>query len=144
MKRIKLHLTGVSDVITEAAEKKLETEEDYQIPTCANGLTEEQYIDFGIPLPSDLVQKIKNQEKGVDFKDEDFEEVYSRVSVYEDLIKLAVTDEDGTTLFFNDGFTVTVLESVDDIDDYIEYTRRNWFEKIRDYILFFFAEKFKK
>ena len=63
MKRIKLRLTGVSDVITEAAEKKLEKGETYQVPTCNNGKTAEFYDDIGIPLPPDLVEKLKKQEK---------------------------------------------------------------------------------
>lgn len=142
MKKIKLHLTGVGSVLTEAAEKKLETGEDYQVPTCKNGLTEEQYIDLGVKLPEDLIKKIKQQEKGIELEDQDFEEVYSDVSIYAEDILLMVSDEDLTTIFLRDSdIRLTVLETVDEIDDYIDYENRNWLEKIRDYFLFFFRRE---
>ena len=141
MKRIKLHLTGVASVITEAAEKRLETNDNYQIPTCKNGLTEEQYRDLGVKLPEDLVEKIKQQEEGLPLEDEDFEEQYSHISLYEDEIVFKVTDSEGTTIFVKGGYTLEVLETVDEIDEYIDFESRNWLEKIRDYFLFFFHRK---
>lgn len=144
MKRIKLHLTGIAEVITEAAEKKLEKADDYQVPTCKNGLTEEQYIDLGVKLPEDLVKKLKNQDKGIELNSEDFEEEYSDISIYDDEILFKVTDSDGTVLFVKGGYTLQVLETVDDIDSYIDYMSRNWLEKIRDYVLFFFRRKNKE
>lgn len=130
MKRVKLHLTGVGETLTQAAEKKLETGEDYQVPTCKNGLTEEQYIDLGVKLPEDLIKKIKQQEKGVELKEEDFEDVYSDVSVYAEDILLMVSDEDLTTIFLRDSdIRLTVLETVDEIDDYISYLSLNSFQK---------------
>lgn len=143
MKRIKLHLTGVSSVITEAAEKRLETSDNYQIPTCDNGKNAEFYDSIGIPLPDSLVKKIKQQEKGVELKDEDFEEQYSNISLYEDEIVFKVTDSEGTTIFVKGGYTLEVLETVDEIDEYIDFESRNWMDKIRDYFLFFFRRKNK-
>ena len=134
MKRIKLHLTGVSSVITEAAEKRIETEEDYQIPTCDNGKNADWYDDMNIPLPDSLVKKIKQQEKGVELKDEDFEEQYSHISLYEDEIVFKVTDSEGTTIFVKGGYTLEVLETVDEIDSYIDYQNLNCIEKLILYI----------
>ena len=129
MKRIKLRLTGVSDVITEAAEKKLEKGETYQVPTCNNGKTAEFYDDIGIPLPPDLVEKLKKQDKGIELSSEDFEEEYSDISIYDDEIVFKVTDAEGTVLFVRGGHTLQVLETVDEIDSYIDYMSLSSFEK---------------
>ncbi len=130
MKKIKLNLTAVGSVLTEAAENKLETGEEYQVPTCKNGLTEEQYIDLGVKLPEDLIKKIKQQEKGIELEDQDFEEVYSDVSVYAEDILLMVSDEDLTTIFLRDSdIRVTVLETVEEIDSFIEYLSLNSFQR---------------
>lgn len=130
MKKIKLSLTGCGSVLTEAAEKKLETQEDYQIPTCDNGKNADWYDDMNIPLPDSLVKKIKQQETGVELKDEDFEEVYSDVSLYESDILLMIEDEDLTTIFLrNSDIRLTVLETVEDIDDYISYLSLNSFQR---------------
>lgn len=144
MKRIRLHLTGVAEVITELAEKKLEKAEDFQIPVCSNGKNADFYDDIGIPLPPDLVEKLKNQDKGVELKPEDFEEEYSDISIFDDEILFKVTDVNGTVLFVKGGYTLQVLETVDEIDSYIDYMSRNWLEKIRDYVLFFFRRKSKE
>lgn len=130
MKRLKLHLTGVGETLTQAAEKKLETQEDYQIPTCDNGKNADWYDTMNIPLPESLIKKIKQQEKGVELKEEDFEEVYSDVSLYESDILLMVSDEDLTTIFLRDSdIRLTVLETVVEIDDYISYLSLNSFQK---------------
>lgn len=145
MKRIRLSLTGVGNVLTESAEKKLEKGESYKTPTCDNGKTASWYEDMNIPIPDELELKLKQQDEGVKLEDGDFEEVYSDVSIYEDDILLKVTDEDFTTIFVRGGdVTLTVLETVDEIDSYIEYMNRGWFERIKDYVSFFFAAKFKK
>jgi len=147
MKRIRLSLTGIAEVVTEAAEKKLEKEDSYQVPTCDNGLTEEQYQDLGIPLPDSLVQKLKKLEYGVELEDEDFEQVTSDIVVYEDQIKVMVTDDEFTTIFLQDGLTITVLETSEEIDFYLDFLTRTWFEKLRDSVSLFFRRiknKFKK
>ncbi len=131
MKKIKLRLTGVGSVLTQAAEKKLEKGEDYQIPTCENGKTADWYDDMNIPLPDSLVEKLKKQDKGIKLEDEDFEEVYSDVSVYQEDILLMVSDEDLTTIFLRDSdITLTVLETCEDIDSYIEYMSLNSFQRV--------------
>jgi hypothetical protein len=144
MKRVRLHLTGIAEVITEAAEKKLEKADNYQIPVCSNGKNANFYDDIGIPLPLDLVEKLKNQDKGIELNSEDFEEAYSDISIFDDDILFKVTDLEGTVLFVKGGYTLTVLETVDEIDSYIDYMSRNWLEKIRDYVLFFFCRKNKE
>lgn len=138
MKRIRLSLTGIGEVLTEAAEKRLEKGDSYQTPTCSNGKTVEFYEDIGIPIPSELIDKLKKQEKGTELEDEDFEMVTSDILVYEDQIKLLVTDDEFTTIFLNDGLTITVLETTEEIDFYLDFLHRTWFEKLKDSVYLFF------
>lgn len=144
MRRIKLHLTGCGTVLTEIAEKKIESEEDYQIPKCNNGYTVDFYDDLGVNIPPELEEKLKKQDKGVKLEEEDFEKIYSNVSIYNTDILFKVTDEDITTIFVKGGYTLTVLETCDEIDDYEEYMNRNLLEKIRDFFLFIFSRKKKQ
>ena len=141
MKRIRLHLTGIGEELTEAAEKKLEQETD-ETPTCDAGRNREWYDDMAIPIPQELKDKEKIFNQGVKLEDEDFEEYETEVLVYEDQIKLMVESEGLTTIFLKDGLTIVVLESVEAIDGYIDYLNMNWFE--RNYLLFlnFFRQKF--
>lgn len=139
MKRIRLSLTGCGEVLKESAEKKLEqVDNSYQTPTCSNGKTAEFYDDIGIPLPQDLVDKIKNQSRGIEFSDDDYESVTTDIVVYEDEIKLMITDDEFTTIFLRDGLTITVLEEAEAIDDYISYMQRSQFTKFVNYISYFF------
>lgn len=134
MKRIKLHLTGVGETLTQAAEKKLDVaEENILQPTCDNGRTMEDYENLNFPqdkIPKELIQRQKEYESGVRLEDEDFEPVYSDVSLYESDILLMVEDEDLTTIFLRDsGIKLTVLETVEEIDDYINYLSLSSFQK---------------
>lgn len=134
MKRIKLHLTGVGETLTQAAEKKLDVaEENILQPTCDNGRTMEDYENLNFPqdkIPKELIQRQKEYESGVRLEDEDFEPVYSDVSLYESDILLMVEDEDLTTIFLRDsGIKLTVLETVEEIDDYISYLSLSSFQK---------------
>lgn len=138
MKRIRLSLTGIGEVLTESAEKKLEQGETFKTPTCDNGQTADWYEDMAIPIPPELEKRLKEQNNGVELEDEDFEQVTSDIVVYEDQIKLLVTDDEFTTIFLHDGLTITVLETSEEIDYYIDYMERSQFEKIRDYILSFY------
>lgn len=141
MKKVKLRLTGCGTVLTQAAEKKIEEKEDYQIPKCNNGRTVQFYDDLGMDIPPELEEKLKQQDKGVKLEEEDFEEVYSDVSIYNTDILFKVTDEEVTTIFVKGGYTIQVLETCDEIDHYEEFMSRNWFEKIRDFFYFFFRAK---
>lgn len=138
MKRIRLSLTGIGEVLTEAAEKRLEKGESYQTPTCSNGRTAEFYDDIGIPIPPDLEAKLKQKDKGIELEDTDFEAVTSDVILYEDQIKVMVTDDEFTTIFLSDGLTITVLETSEEIDYYLDFLHRTWFEKIKDSVFMFF------
>jgi len=140
MKRIRLSLTGIGEVLTEAAEKKLEKGESYQTPTCSNGKTAEFYDDIGIPIPPDLEAKMKQKDKGIELEDDDFEAVTSDILVYEDQIKLIVTEEDFTTIFLNDNLTITVLETSEEIDFYLDFLQRSWFEKVKNSVSMFFRQ----
>ncbi len=138
MKRIRLHLTGVAEVITESAEKKLEkAEENILQPTCDNGRTMEDYENLNFPqdkIPKELIERQKEYELGVKLEDEDFEEEYSDISIFDDEILFKVTDVNGTVLFVKGGYTLQVLETVDEIDSYIEYQNLSWIEKLIIYI----------
>lgn len=135
MKRIRLSLTGIGEVLKESAEKKLENENS--IPRCDAGHTREFYEDLNVPehkFPKELLER----EKGTELEDEDFEMVTSDILVYEDQIKLLVTDDEFTTIFLNDGLTITVLETTEEIDFYLDFLHRTWFEKIKDSVYLFF------
>lgn len=145
MKRRRLNFTGVGEVLKKEAEERLQSEDvDYGEPKCDNGYTVEFYNDLNVDLPQELKDRLKSREKGIELEDDDFEETYSDVMVYEDEIKFYVTDINGTTIFLNDDISLSVLETVDDIDDYLDFINRNWLEKIRDYVIIFFRKKFKK
>jgi hypothetical protein len=135
MNRIRLSLTGVGEVLTEAAEKKLEKVDNYTVPTCNNGNTVEFYNDLGVDIPEELLEKLKHQDEGIKLEDEDYEQVTSDILIYADDIKLVVTDYESTTIFLKGGLNVTVLESADQIDAYIDFLTRGKLEKIKDYIL---------
>ncbi len=139
MKRIRLSLTGVAEVVTEAAEKKLG--KDNSVPRCDSGHTREFYEDLNIPedrIPKELIEREKSQDQEIELDDEDFEMVTSDVLLWEDQIKVMVTDAEFTTIFLQDGITIQVLETVEEIDYFLDYLQRNQFEKIRDYVLFLF------
>lgn len=145
-KRLRLNLTGIGEILTESAEKKIEQAEDNVLePTCENGKTLSWYEDMAIKPPKDLENKIKEFEQGVKLEDEDFEEVISDVIVYEDQIKLILEDSttDTTTLFLKDGLTVRVLESALEINSYIDYIQMSWIEKKISVLLSFFRRKNK-
>lgn len=141
MRRVRLNLTGVGEVLKESAEKKLEQEDNiYEVPKCSNGNTAEFYNDLNMPLPPDLVEKLKVQDNGIIFGDDDYEAVTSHILVYEDQIKLVVTDDEFTTVFLEDGITITILETAVEIDDYLDYVHRNLLEKFRDSVSYFLRE----
>ena len=145
-KRIRLNLTGIGEILTESAEKRLEqAEENILEPTCDNGKTLSWYEDMGIKPPKDLQDKIKEFEQGVKLEDDDFEEITSEVIVYEDQIKLIVEDSltKTTTIFLKDGLTVRVLESALEIDSYLDYIQMSWIEKKISVLLSFFRQKNK-
>lgn len=135
MKRIRLSLTGIGEVLKESAEKKLENENS--IPRCDAGHTREFYEDLNVPehkFPKELLER----EKGTELQDDDFEAVTSDILLYEDQIKVMVTDDEFTTIFLNDGLTITVLETVEEIDFYLDFIHRSWVKKIKDSVYFFF------
>jgi hypothetical protein len=81
-------------------------------------------------IPKELIQRQKEYESGVKLEDQDFEEVYSDVSVYAEDILLMVQDEDLTTIFLrNSDIRLTVLETVEEIDSFIEYLSLNSFQR---------------
>lgn len=137
--KIRLKLTGMSTELTESAEKRLEEIEDNILePVCDNGRNLSWYEDMGFSqnkIPKELIERQKDFELGVEFKDEDYEEVYSDVSLYEDEIVFKVTDINKTTLYIRGGFTISVLETCEEIDDMVDYIKMNWFFKAVQKIL---------
>lgn len=142
MNRKRILLTGIGSQLTESAEKKLDEKESYKTPTCSNGKTSEWYEDIGIPIPKDLEQKLKEQDQGVELDDEDYEEVHSEVMVYLDQIKLMVEDDEVTTIFLEGDLRITVLETVEEIDFYLDFIERSEFAKLKDLLSMFFAKIF--
>src|SRR6187402_1122487 len=128
MKRTRLYLTGIGEILTESAEKKIEQGESHKIPTCDGGKTADWYEDMALDIPPELEERLKVQDKGITLEDEDFEETYSQVVVYEDQIKFIVTDYTGTTVFLDGDISVTVTETADEIDEYLDYLHRTEWE----------------
>jgi hypothetical protein len=146
MSRKTIFLTGVGSVLTKEAEDKL-FKEDVGIPRCDQGLTREQYQDLGIPEEK-IPQSLKDKEKALEFGEEELEteEVFSTVVLPIDQMKLWIQDDGEdtyTTIFLKGGITVTVLEDAIEIDNYIDYVNRGWFEKLKDSVSFFFREIFR-
>lgn len=142
MKRKRLLLTGYGEVLKESAEKRLEKQEN-AVPRCDAGHTREFYQDLDIPEDK-IPQSLKDREKELDVEDDDYEEVYTEIMVYLDDIKLAVTDRDLTTIFLNDDLTLTVTETVEEIDNYIDWLEMNWWDKFKaDYSIFLRRIKIK-
>jgi hypothetical protein len=143
MKKTKLHLTGIGKDLKESAKKKLEKSDG--IPRCDSGLTREQYEDLNIPEDK-IPQELKDREKEVELDDEeDFEEIYSLVSIYAEDILLMVTDDLETTIFLRDSdLTISVVETADEIDAYIEYLNLSWFERLKISVSKLFSRKNNK
>ena len=147
MKRKTIFLTGVGSVLTKEAEDKLFKESENAIPRCDSGLSREQYQDLGIPEDK-IPQSLKDKERALEFGEEELEteEVFSTVVIPIDQMKLWIQDDGEdtyTTVFLEGGMTVTVLEDAVEIDNYIDFVNRNWFEKVKDSVLFFFRQKFR-
>ena len=134
-KRIRLNLTGVGEVVINESNRN-----DYGIPKCNNGHSREFYEDLGLSEDK-IPQEIKDKEKALDNIEEEVEEVYSDIIVYEDQIKAVIEDDEGyTTIFLKDGLLLTVLESALDIDSYLDYVQLSWIEKRLLLFKSFFAE----
>ncbi len=148
MKRLRLSLTGVAEILTEEAESKLEASEDGVLaPTCDNGRTLEDYENLGFPqnkIPKELIERTKEFEQGVELNDDDYEEIESDVVIYEEEIVMMVENvlEGTTSIFLKNGLNIRVAESPFEIDSYIDYLRMSWFEKKFNLFLSFFRRKF--
>jgi len=135
MKRKRLYLTGFGEVLKESAEKKLENNE-YSVPRCDSGHTREFYEDLNIPedrIPKELKERESQQGGVVKLEDDDFEEIYTEIMVYLDEIRLVVTDRGLTTVFLKDDLTITVTETCDEIDSYIDYLEMTKWEHLKVY-----------
>lgn len=137
-------LTGFGEILKESAEKKLEQGNSSKTPTCDNGKTAEWYEDMALPIPRELEERLDKQDGVIQLEDEDFEEIYTEIMVYSEDIKLAVTDRGLTTVFLKDDLTITVIETAEEIDDYLSYLEMNWFDRLRvDFSLFIRGIKLK-
>ncbi len=142
MKRNRIYLTGVGEVLKKEAEKKLENLDTESEPKCENGHTAEFYDSLGMDLPEDLIKKLKVKKGDLDIEldNDDFEEVYSDIVIYEDDIKLFITDAEGTTVFLQEGMSVSVIETAAEIDEYLDYINRPVLVKILDSIKYFISK----
>jgi len=82
------------------------------VPRCSNGRTREQYEDLGIAVPQEIIDK-----EQIEFKDDDFENLYGKVVIYEDEIKFIIRedDEDTTIIYLKEGITIIVEDTVEEI-----------------------------
>ena len=129
MKRKRLFLTGFGEILKESAEKRLENQEN-AVPRCDAGHTREFYEDLNVGEDR-IPQELKDREKALEVEDEDFEEIYTEIMVYLDDIKLAVTDRGLTTVFLKDDLTITVTETADEIDSFIDFLEMTWVDRLR-------------
>ena len=124
MKRIRLKLTGLGEVLTKDAQDKLDSMDDGILePTCEDGRTLQEYLDLGFPqdkIPKDLLEKQKKFEEGIELEDEDYELLEYPVRLYEDEIVGYVRSEDVTMMFTKTGLTFSVKETVEEIDELID------------------------
>jgi hypothetical protein len=124
MKRIRLKLTGLGEVLTKDAQEKLDSMDDGILePTCEDGRTVQEYIDLGFPqdkIPKDLLEKQKAFDEGIELEDEDYEILEDPVRLYEDEIVGYVRSEDITMIFTKTGLTFSVKETVEEIDELID------------------------
>lgn len=142
MKRKRLLLTGFGEILKESAEKRLEGQEN-SVPRCDAGHTREFYMDLDVPEER-IPQELKDREKASVVEDEDFEEIYTEIMVYIDDIKLAVTDRGLTTVFLNDDLTITVTETADEIDSFIDYVEMTTWDRFKaDFNIFLHRMKIK-
>lgn len=128
-------LTGYGETLKESAEKRLEDQEK-SVPRCDAGHTREFYMDLNVPehkFPKELLER----EKAYVVEDDDFEEIYTEIMVYADDIKLAVTDRGLTTVFLNDDLTITVIETADEIDSFINYIEMTAWDHFKSNFQFF-------
>ena len=147
MTRKTITLTGVGNVLTKEAEEKLFNKSNSP-PTCDNGRTREFYEDLGLSV-EDIPQSLKDKELAYDEEEDlEVEEVFSDVIVFIDEIALIVQDdpldEDDkvyTQIFLKNNLKTSVAESAIEIIDLIDFINRNWFERVRDNIRYFFSRK---
>lgn len=123
MKKIRLKLTGLGEVLTKDAQDKLDSINNGILePTCEDGRTVQEYIDLGFPqdkIPKDLLEKQKAFEEGIELEDEDYEMLEYPVRLYEDEIVGYVRSEEITMIFTKTGLTFPVKETVEEIDELI-------------------------
>jgi hypothetical protein len=141
--RNRIFLTGVGEVLKKEVEEKLDTleEESDENVKCDNGNTKAFYDELGVDLPEDLVEKLEARNKSFSFGDDDYEEVYSDVLIYEDDIKFVLTGETGTIVYLKGNIRIGVLETVEEIDDYLSYYHMSFLEKLLQNIKYMFSKK---
>lgn len=118
-----LKLTGVGEVLKE------EVKEQDGVPRCDNGKTREFYEDLGVPEER-IPQELKEREQDINIFDDDdsYEEVYSKVGVYYKDILLMIKGDKTTTIFIrNSDLTLSVKETIEDI----ETLSLNWFGRLK-------------
>ncbi len=123
MKRVKIKLTGIGEVLTKEAEEKLERGVDsavFEDLTCGDGRTRTDYENLGMKVPEDLIQKEKEFNNGIILEDEDFEDLEYPVRLYEDEIVGYVRPEEVTIIYTKTGLIFSVKETVEEIDELIE------------------------
>jgi len=130
-----IHVTIVNEVLTEAAMKKLDDLEgtEFEDLTCDAGRTREQYLDLGMAIPKDLLEKEKNFGKAQNLEDEDFEFTFSPGFFPLEEFKLCVGTHFGSTIFLHDGITLSVDDDPEEVEFEIEWCQRNAWDKLKNW-----------
>jgi hypothetical protein len=141
MKRLRITLTGVEDVLKEETLNRLDNSEKFSADSelrCSLGHTLEFYENLAVKPPEDLLQKIKDREeselKAFSLEENDWEESVSEIVVFVDQIRFIVTDEVGTVVYLKDNTSLSVKETAYEIEDYLEFIQRPLLQKAIDYI----------
>jgi len=134
MRKKRIYLTGVSEVLKEEVKQKQKVVEG--VPRCDNGHTREFYEEMNVPEER-IPQELKDKEVAEDVDDEsDYEEVYSKVSLYEEDILLMISSEKDTVVFLKDSdLSISVVETVEEIEDIIKELNMNWLNRVGKYLI---------
>lgn len=130
MKR--LYLTAI---VKEPNEKGQEII-DNAIKPKEGGLSKQWYIEQNLTPPSDIDDTPEIDENGLIFLEEQYlQTINLDVTIpLKNIDSYASAQEGGSIIYTKANVFYHVAEEVDEIDFYIDFISRSWFQKIKDYI----------
>lgn len=132
-----LYLTMYRRVLNEEAQKRLDDyeDEDYIEVRDEHGRTSEWYEEAGIPIPPDLLRREKEMNKGLEFEDADYDDVYAECAIRPEEITMFTGTADGdSVVYLKNGTYVNVEEDTDEIGAQLWWLNRNWWEKLKEQV----------